>query len=121
MADLKLDLTGDLDVTNGEVTLTSGIDSIIQDVAVRLKTFLGEWFLDQRVGIPYFQNILIKNPNLPVIQTIFQQAILETEGVLSITNFEFNFDTASRQLDISFEAKTDDLDTFIFEFSEFIL
>lgn len=119
--DIKLDLTGDLDVTNGEVTLTDGTEAIAQDMTIRLKTFLGEWFLDQRIGLPYFQSILIKNPNLPVIQTIFRQAILETTGIVDISDFEFNFDTSVRQLSISFEAKTEDLDTFIFEFSELIL
>ena len=119
--DLKLDATGDLELIDGETSLTDGTTAIAQDMTIRLKTFLGEWFLDQRIGLPYFQTILVKNPNLPVIQTIFRQAVLETTGIIGISDFEFNFDTSVRQLSISFEAKTEDLDTFIFEFSEFIL
>lgn len=119
--DLKLDSSGDLELINGNVSLTEGVEVVVQNLRIRLKTFLGEWFLDQRVGLPYFQNILVKNPNLPVIQTILRKAILETEGMDSVTEFNFNFDTATRQLSVSFQGKTKDLDTFIFEFQEFIL
>ena len=56
MADLKLNEdTGDLEITNNDLSLTYGVDSRRQHLEIRLRTFLSEWFLDTTVGVPYVQ------------------------------------------------------------------
>lgn len=84
-AELALDpATGDLAVP---VTILRGADALAQRLTVRYKFFLGEWFLDTRQGIPYFRDILVKNPNLSLIQSVFRRATLLTPGVLAIRRF----------------------------------
>lgn len=120
MSDLKLDTTThDLDLTGDTLSLVDGIDAIRQHLAIRLQMFLGEWFLDTRVGIPYFESILVKDPDLIAVRSIYRQAILGAPGVISLGQFELLFDTPTRKLTLNFEAVTDSGETL--EFREFII
>lgn len=104
--DLKLDTTHDLDVTAGQLTLLDGIDAIAQSCTIRLQFFQGEWFLDQRLGVPWFQRILGQKPRLNAVSNILQKAITLTPGILAITGFEMDFDLPTRTLSITFTAET---------------
>jgi hypothetical protein len=90
------------------ITLTTGLEAIRQHCQCRLRFFLGEWFLDTSIGVPYFEDILIKNPSLPILNDIFKDQILETKGVLDFISFEMVFDTQSHTLQVQFSALTTD-------------
>jgi hypothetical protein len=109
MADLKLDpLTGDLDLTGDALSIVDGDDALTQHLAIRLRFFLGEWALDTRVGFPYFDQVLVKNPDLVTIRSLYREAILETPGVQSITRFDLSVDAAARRMSLDFTvSKTD--------------
>ena len=119
--DLKLDGTGDLDITNNKLSLVGGIDYIEQSWGIRLRTILGEWFLDQRIGIPYLQHILVKGPNWTLIRSIFRQATYSVSGIKEIDSLEMSLSGINRELDVTVEGKTEDLETFKFSFSEMII
>jgi hypothetical protein len=106
--DLKLDTTGDLDISDDALHLVDGADAIAQHVQIRLRLFKGEWFLDAEVGLPYYDTVLVKAPDLLAIRSVIRQAILETPGVASLDGFEMEFDRAARSLAVSFTATTDD-------------
>lgn len=108
MADLKLnDQTGDLEIgADGDLILVDGIDSIRQHLKIRLQFFRGEWFLDQRLGIPYFEEVLRKAPDLNVVQSLLRDAIRTTPGVLGISEFSLDYDGTTRQLSVDFRAVT---------------
>ena len=109
MRALRLDpITGDLDVSNGTLHMTSRQEAIAQKLRMGLRTFLGEWFLDVRTGMPYYQNILIKNPNSTSIQDLFKKAILSCDGVSSVDTISAEFNKATRKMTIKFTAKIDD-------------
>lgn len=109
MSNFLLDpTTNQLDLTKGKLKLVIvPADEIRQKIAVRLRFFQGEWFLDQTIGIPYFQQILIKNPRLPIIQSIYRAAIVTVPGVADIKDFVFSFDSPTRKLSLSFRVLTD--------------
>lgn len=104
--DIKLTPSWDIAIEDDTVVLVDGVDAIAQDVRARLQFFLGEWFLDRRIGVPYFEKILGQKPRLPVIKAIFRQAILTTPGVLSVNDLVVAYDGTSRRLDVSFKANT---------------
>ena len=56
--------TGDLDISTGNLRVEQ---SISQCTAWKLSNlfgmFKGEWFLDQRQGVPYFQYVLSATPS----------------------------------------------------------
>ncbi len=108
MSDLKLDNNGDLAIVNGDLVLTSGSDAIRQHIEQRLKTFLGEWFLDLSTGVPYFQEILKKNPNIQIVDGLFKQTILDTPGVIELMQFELDLNAADRTLKVECSVRTID-------------
>jgi hypothetical protein len=103
--DLKLDTNHDLDVTGGLLTLLSGVDYVAQACEIRLKFFLGEWFLDQRLGVPWFQRILGQKPRLNAVSEILQSAALTTPGLDAITEWLLDFNGETRALSISFKGQ----------------
>jgi len=78
-----------------------GVPAIAQRIRVRLQFFLAEWFLDLRQGLPYFQAILVKNPDIGLIKSIFRRAILQTPGVLAIAKLEASLNRATRTFTIT--------------------
>jgi hypothetical protein len=104
MSDIALDSSGlDIDTNNGSgLSLVEDADAIAQSLLIRLRFFQGEYFLDTRLGIPYFEKILIKNPNLVVVRQLYRETILETPGVLEITRFDLIFTTSTRMLKLDF-------------------
>ncbi len=114
MADLALDNDGDLDISGAELSIVRDDDALVQHCQIRFRLVKGEWFLDTRVGMPYFEKILVKNPDTVVIGALFRKAILEQPGIVEITRFELEFDSAARQLSLAFTAKKDDGGTLSF-------
>ncbi len=108
MADLKLNVqTGDLEIgPDGDLIIVTGLDAIAQHLRIRLQFFRGEWFLDTRLGIPYYEEVLIKAPDLNVVQSLLREAIRETPGVIAINSFELDFEGVTRRLSLDFEALT---------------
>lgn len=108
MSDIKLADDGDIDLTNGEMTLTSGLEATKQRLTQRMRFFFQEWFLDQSRGIPYIQQVFVKNPNPVVIDAIFKKEILSDPAVIELQRFELDLETASRALTITFRVVTTD-------------
>lgn len=107
MSDLLLEYDGqqpDLVVRGGELVLATGEEAIDQNLRLRLKFFLGEFFLDEAQGIPFYRDVFIKNPNTRLLRTIFTQAIETTTGIKSVDALELSIDTATRTLSLSFVA-----------------
>lgn len=105
--DIKLDSDGDIFLNVNDLELTLGIEAKAQHLTQRLRTFLGEWFLDLRIGVAYFQQIMIKNPNPAIVDSIFKKEILNTPGILELTSFNLDIAT-NRELTLSFRAITEE-------------
>lgn len=107
MKDLKLDKdTHDLKVENFDLSLITGIDRVVQDLKVRLWVFLNEWFLDTSIGLPFYSDINVKNPDLNAIEAIFKEKIIETEDVNEILEFQLNYNSSLRTMSVSFSVNT---------------
>lgn len=87
--DLKIDIngTGDLIFDNGNIPLTTEeADVVGQRVAIRLRTIMGEWFLDENYGTPWLQVIGTKK-TASQIDPIIQREVLSVEGVREIVSW----------------------------------
>lgn len=104
MKTIKLNVDGDLDLTNSQMTFITGAEAVKQKLLIGLRTFLGEWFLDTRVGLPWYERILVKSPNQADIAVIFKRAILSCDGVASVKNLVVSMDNKTRKLSVSFTA-----------------
>jgi len=122
LSDIKLDYTGqsgDIALEQNQIVLAFGEDAIEQQLRTRLRFFFEEWFLDQRAGIPYYREILIKNPNLQLVRSIYKEAIESTPGIDSADSIQLSIDGATRTLSLYFTATMDTGQTL--EFSPFII
>lgn len=106
MSDFALDAFGALDLSTNDFRLLTGADAVAQHLEFRLAFFQGEWFRDQRIGIPYLQQIFaVKNPNLVAIRGVFRIAITTTPGVEQLERIDLTFDRSTRELRLDFSAK----------------
>lgn len=92
---------------SGQIHLLSGAESVAQHLRIRFRFFLGEWFLDLREGVPYLRDIFVKIRNETAVRAVFRSVILSTPGVDRLLEFDFDFDRASRQVDLSFRCLLD--------------
>ena len=107
MSDIQLDtLTNDISLSGGDLQIVLLDAAIRQSLLQRLRLFLGEWFLATDKGVPYYQSILVKNPNLDLIQATLLTVIRTTPGITDVTEFEFGYDNASRNLSVEFNARS---------------
>ena len=106
MSDLQLDSTEDIKVAVNDVTLTTGREAIRQHLQIRFQTFLGEWFLDPDEGVPYYQEILKKNPLFSLVSDILKGVALDTPGITKLTKFELDYVTALRKLTLDLKCNS---------------
>lgn len=91
---------------NGSPVILTGIEAIKQKVKLRLRFFLGEWFLNTSEGVSWRQNIFVKNPNMTIVNSVIKEAILGTTGINGIVSFELLIDKTNRTLTVNFKAQT---------------
>lgn len=104
-ATLALDEDGDLAIP---VRIIRGPEAIIQRINSRFGFFLGEWFLDRRLGVPYYRDVLVKNPSIPLVTSVFRRVLAGTPGVERVLSFKASLAPATRTLTASFEALLED-------------
>lgn len=73
--DLLVDASGNLAIADEPY-------AIAQDVASACKLAKGELWYNADIGIPYFQSILGKSPNVALIKKYFEDAALSVPGVV---------------------------------------
>ena len=91
--DIRLETDASLPLTFSFIT---GDDLILQRVAVRLRTFLGEWALDTSRGLPYLAFRAVKPPDLDAIGAVIRGEILGVDGVLRIEDWTASHDLETR-------------------------
>jgi hypothetical protein len=104
--DLLLDDNGVV-LRSGDWAFAIDREGIQQRIGQTLRTIAGEWFLDLDYGLPYFEQILVKNPNLPSVQDTFRRALLSVKGVSSVERLTLSLDTTSRTLTVIWVVLTD--------------
>jgi hypothetical protein len=104
MRSRKLTTDGDIDLSQGKSVYVENEDKVAQILRIRLHFYEGEWFLDTRLGIPYFSKVFIKQYSENEIAFIFKKCILDTEGVKSILDYQQTF--SNRSFTIKFTVNT---------------
>lgn len=103
----------DLSLDAGTVEVVTDLaEEVAQRLRIRLQFFKGEWFLDTREGIPYFQTVLVKGTSEQTIRAIFSQVVRSTAGILSLDTLTTSFAPPSRTLSLDFTATLEDGRTF---------
>lgn len=120
MSQLKQTEDGDIEIANNQFSLATGSEEIRQRLKQNLKTFLGEWFLDTTIGVPYFQIVFDKSSPSSLIDDVFKDAILKTKGVVEIVEFkELDLNVGTRELTVDFSYR-DEFSDGVLDFNEVI-
>jgi len=108
MKDIRLDLNDkhDMTLTGTDLSLVSDLDYILQKLSIRLLFFYGEWYLDTTAGIRFYDHVLVKNPDITLIDSLIKGVILGTDGVLEIVSYQSVYDNAARSLMIETQLRT---------------
>lgn len=112
--DLLLDtVTHDLDISGLKTKFTVDDDgsSLIQKLRITLLTNLKEWYFNESIGVPYlrstsdqFQHFILsdKSNDISIVDSIFRDVIINTEGVSQLVEFNSSIDPESRTYTFSF-------------------
>jgi len=101
MKDILLTPDGDLLISDfGGVSLT---DSVRQAVRIRLLWFFGEWRFWPETGVPYYENILVKNPNMEYVRRIIRDEVTSVDEVLDARNIRIDVDYPARKAQITLD------------------
>lgn len=108
MSELKLDASNDLALTDFNFVIIDGEENVAQRVKTNLQVFLGEWFLDTTRGVPYYQTILLKNPDSLLVEFELKKTITDTDSIARLKEFTMDFNNSLRELTVTFTAQTDE-------------
>jgi hypothetical protein len=106
MIDIALNTSGDLLFTQQDLQTVIGVNEIAQNLKIRLGTFLGEYYLNTLVGIPYYEEVFVKPANQIRVDSLFKNEILNTNGILELTKYESGFNGTTREYTINFSVRT---------------
>ena len=105
MMDILLDASGDLCISeSGDLKLE---DSVAQKIRIRLLWFEGEWRWDVEEGLPYFENLFVKNPDTDHFESLVRERIFEVEEVTEVKEVSVTYDRKTRDAVIRYTALTD--------------
>lgn len=96
--DLYLSASGDVEFT----------DSVIQAIKIRLKWFEGEWRINTDYGMPYYDDVFVKNPSVALLESRIRQEILTVDEVVSVDSVSIKIDSTTRKATVKFAATTAD-------------
>lgn len=106
--DIKLDEDGDIYLVNGDAQTTSvGAEDLAQRLRIRLNTFQGEWFMDNTLGIDWWNRVMGKNRSKMAVDALIQDAILKEPDALQIVSYTSSIST-NRKFSCSFSVRTED-------------
>lgn len=104
------DETHDLSLeSNGHLRMTKNVgEDLSTRIECRLRTFKGEWYLDRDLGVPYYGEILKKNPNIDKVRSLLLTELVKVKGIAEVLRFTVSFDHASRVFQVFFSVKASD-------------
>lgn len=99
----------DLQIRDGQLVLLTRESAVAAtQLRNRFQFVKGEFFLDTRQGIPFFEFVFVKNPDVLLIKQLFKQVIVTTPGVTELLDMSVSFDAKERKLSFSFLARAED-------------
>jgi len=103
--DALLTALGDLDLTTSTARTVEGLEAIAQEIRVRLRTFLGEHFLDSTRGLPWeaWSTSKMDGSTLRQIEALTRSELLKVRGVTSVPrgSVSASYDRTTRKVTIT--------------------
>jgi hypothetical protein len=104
--DFLQDEDGDLDLSTGDMSFSSGLEGVAAAQRQNLQMALGEFFLDLGEGLDYYGSILVKNPNLAIVRQLVTEQLAAAPYVASVDKVALSLN-ADRELSVRCACTTD--------------
>jgi hypothetical protein len=92
--------TGDMTFGRGEANfLIKTPTAVAQTIRTRLALWVGQWYLDLTVGMPWLQQVLGKG-TIPYYDTAIRSNIEGAPGVTGIASYSSSLNTTTRALSL---------------------
>ena len=91
-----------------ELVLTSGAAMALQQVKAAAEIWAGSIYWDPEAGLPMLTDVLVKGPDLRVVQGIFRDWLLGIAGIVSVDELTVELNRAARHLTIRFRVTSED-------------
>lgn len=112
----------DFRVSDNQLGLVRGADTIAQQIKIAILAEIGSWFLDVNFGLPWIsatgltnnnQDNGILGSNYPdsLIQTYVSRVVLSIPGVLTINDFVITRNRSNKSLSISIKVIVEESET----------
>lgn len=106
MLDMLLTRDHDLNITEwGDIQLT---ESVRQAAKIRLLWFFEEWRFAPPLGVPYWEEILIKGPNIGRIRRIIREQCMLVREVQDVRNIKIEINANTRVARFTFDLALND-------------
>lgn len=99
-----LDALGDWTFGKGRNDYFANNAAIIQNIATRLNSYLGDCFFALDAGIDWFNLLGTKNPQ--ALELAVRAVILNTVGVTSLVDVLISVDETSRKINMTYTVET---------------
>lgn len=96
----RLDDAHDWTFGQGYSNYANQSEAIAQSVQTRLWSFENDWFLDLEHGLPWLEK-MERHANSLELEMALKKQVLETEGVIKITDYHAFLDPDTRRLEIN--------------------
>lgn len=104
MKDILLDKDGDISLTgDGDISL---VTSPVQEVLIKLKWYFAEWVFDPEKGIPWYESVLVKDPDIDGIKKMFIREIMDVDDVIEVPQMNILVNAKTRQALVRFRMRT---------------
>ena len=103
--DILLDGNGDLAFKGTDIILAN---SVRQKIKIRLKWFFQEWRWDDEAGVPDFEYLFVKNPDIDQIKDLIEDQIFNVAEITEVNDVSIEIDSLKRSAVIRYEAVTDE-------------
>ena len=98
--DILLSTDGDIKLADADIELT---ESVAQKISIKLRWFANEWKFNRNFGVPYYEDIFVKQYDLEYIRQLLEEEILSVEEVSGIKTLDLTVDNERRALSVSSE------------------
>jgi hypothetical protein len=88
----RLDENGDI-VLKGD-THASGVEEVRIELIATLRMFKGEYWRNVNLGVPWFESVFQKNPDLGYINAILNEVISNVSGVKQVMSLTTSYDNS---------------------------
>ena len=106
MYGIKLDASGDIDLSSGSTILTSDLLQLKDALTAYLKMNKGSWFEDRRRGFPLTRNNSTDTRTEDFLSTFYYSKLKAYRDITSVVSFTASVDKRTRVFTINFTAYT---------------